>query len=95
MASRQLLDAVIFHRANIEGLAVIATATKGSKGPESAKAVQGMEQGADEDAPGEDKGLSQGPTYLSLLFKVGMGNGLNLSSCDCVFCMTYTVSGNM
>ncbi|KAK9917648.1 hypothetical protein WJX75_006796 [Coccomyxa subellipsoidea] len=69
MASRQLLDAVIFHRANVEGLAAIASTQMGSKGPESAKEVQDVEQGSDEEAPGGDKGPSQAPTYLSLLFK--------------------------
>ena len=73
MASRQLLDAVIFHRANVEGLAAIASTQMGSKGPESAKEVQDVEQGSDEEAPGEDKGPSQAPTYLSLLFKVLLG----------------------
>lgn len=92
MASRQLLDAVIFHRANVEGLAAIARTQMGSKGSESAKEVQGMEQGSDEEAPGGDKGPSQAPTYLSLLFKVLLGCCSLFACCFCMLCMTWRVS---
>ncbi|EIE27622.1 hypothetical protein COCSUDRAFT_39238 [Coccomyxa subellipsoidea C-169] len=69
-ASRQLLDAVIFHRAHVEGLAAIASSYTGGKGPDSTKELEVMEQSGDDDMPEGDKGHSQAPTYLSLLFKV-------------------------
>ncbi|CAL8463562.1 g3096 [Coccomyxa elongata] len=70
MASRQLLEAVIFHPAHLEALAVIASNQQGSKRPENAtEPAKTGRQGTDEDVPAEEQGQSHGSPYASLIFQ--------------------------
>ncbi len=85
-ASRQLLDAVIFHRAHVEGLAAIASSYTGGKGPDSTKEWEVMEQSGDDDMPEGNKGHSQAPTYLSLLFKVAFDAAAHLLHALHLYC---------
>ncbi len=71
MASRQLLEAVIFHPAHLEALAVIASNQQGSKRQKNAtEPAKSGRQGTDEDVPAEEQGHLHGSPYLSLIFQV-------------------------
>lgn len=70
MASRQLLEAVIYHPAHLEALAAFASGQQSNKRPESAAAARNGKQATNEDVPAEEKGHSNAPAYVSLIFQV-------------------------
>ena len=71
VASRLLLEAVIFHPAHLEALAAVASMQHSSKHPENAaEPPKAAKRANDDEVPADEGGQSHAPTYVSLIFQV-------------------------